>query len=96
MSEYRQTPFKEDSLVRHITTGKVYRILFNSSTCRLEKDDMPAYAYQRQKLYKEKVSAHDLKIIWVRAAAIMEKKFVTAPEVGYADIYGPDPAAQAL
>lgn len=83
--------FKPKTYVRHITSGKVYEIIYGPDgplACRIEKDNIPAYAYRRVRYKDEFVSATERAVLWVRAASIMEKNFVAAPEINYVDIYG--------
>ena len=82
-----------------MVSGKIYEIKFGPEgklACRIEKDNTPAYAYQRVQRKGEVCTPTELTILWVRAAAIMEKNFVAAPEISYADLYGYDLAAQSV
>ena len=86
----QQLRFRKGSYVRHISKGHVYQIKYGPDVCRIEKNNQPAYAYQRVKLYMEKVTPEEEAIMWVRAAAVMEQQFVPAPEICYSSIYGPE------
>jgi len=56
------TKFSERSIVRHIKTGKEYRIFIGPEKCRIENGSVPAYVY------------HDVEysVLWVLPQVEME------------------------